>query len=64
MEDIPEGGELCVGVDMEWPVDRCTSIQGRVAVISIAWDKEIILIQVRIYDDLGQPGAIKYISLS
>jgi hypothetical protein len=61
MEDIPEGGELYVGVDMEWPVDRCTSIQGRVAVISIAWDKEIILIQVGNYDSLGQLEVINYI---
>jgi hypothetical protein len=46
MEDIPDGGELLVGMDMEWPVDLNSSIQGRVAVISIAFEKEIYLLQV------------------
>jgi hypothetical protein len=46
MEDIPDGGELFVGMDIEWPADHFSSIQGQVAVISIACNQEIYLLQV------------------
>ena len=46
MEDIKDGEELYVGMDMEWSVDRLSSIQGRVAIISIAMDHDIYLLQV------------------
>jgi len=46
MDDISNGEEMFVGMDMQWPVDRSSSIHGRVAVISIARDKEIYLLQV------------------
>ena len=46
MEDVSDDGELVVGLDMEWPVDRSCSISGRVAVISIALEREIYLLQV------------------
>ena len=36
MDDISNGEEMFVGMDMEWPVDQSSSIHGRVAVISIA----------------------------
>jgi hypothetical protein len=46
MEDIKDDKELFVALDMEWSVDRSSSIQGRVAVISIATNNEIYLLQV------------------
>jgi hypothetical protein len=38
--------ELHVGFDMEWSVDTISGIQGRVAVIQIAYEEHIYLIQV------------------
>lgn len=41
-----QNSNLPIAFDMEWPVDKTTGIQGRVALVSIGFDKEIILIQV------------------
>jgi hypothetical protein len=46
MEDVTQGEELYIGMDMEWPVDRTSSIQGQVVVISIAYEKNVFLLQV------------------
>jgi hypothetical protein len=59
MEDIPEGGELLVGMDMEWLVDLSSSIQGHVAVISIALEKEIYLLQVIVSLDTNYLTSLK-----
>lgn len=48
MDDISNGEEMFVGMDMEWPVDRSSLIHGQVAVISIAQEKEIYLLQVSV----------------
>lgn len=41
--------ELHIPFDLEWPVDRDTGIHGRVALISIVYEKVIYLIRVCVY---------------
>ena len=47
--------ELHIPFDLEWPVDRDTGIHGRVALISIVYEKAIYLIRVcvRVYSLLA-----------
>lgn len=39
--------DVILGMDMEWSVDRSTGMQGKVAVIQIAFDKSVYILQVR-----------------
>ncbi|TFY83708.1 hypothetical protein EWM64_g291 [Hericium alpestre] len=41
-----DAGELKVGFDMEWPVDRINGIQGQVAIIQISYGKDIFILQL------------------
>ncbi|KAH8068402.1 hypothetical protein BXZ70DRAFT_1069038 [Cristinia sonorae] len=41
---IPPSGDLCLAMDMEWPVDPETHLQGPVAVISIAYKQGVYVI--------------------
>lgn len=49
LECIPESDTINVAVDMEWSVDRSSGIYGRVALLSIAYEKCIYLIRVCIF---------------
>jgi len=46
MEHIKHNDEFFVALDMEWSVNREIGIQGRVALISITYGKEIFLLPV------------------
>jgi hypothetical protein len=46
LRHIPESQNLNVAMDMEWPVNLTTGIYGRVAIISISFEKSIYIIQV------------------
>ena len=46
IQNLPEEGDLYLGLDMEWPVDPTTHLQGPVAVISIAYKHGIYVIPV------------------
>ena len=48
---LSKGKKLYLGMDMEWPIDRTSSIQGQVAVISeITYEKNAFLLQVKSSD--------------
>lgn len=46
IHDQALGSEFTVALDMEWSVDRSQGIHGKVAVIQIAFDTTIFIIQV------------------
>jgi len=46
MEDISTEADVFVALDMEWPVDRANGLQGRVALISFTFGREIFLLHV------------------
>ena len=51
--------DVYAAVDMEWPVNTTTGIQGHVAVISVTFGKEIFLIPVSL-DYLGLLFCLSY----
>ncbi|KAF5383665.1 hypothetical protein D9615_003783 [Tricholomella constricta] len=62
LDKLPESESLSLAMDMEWSVDRANGIFGRVAVVSIAFNKCIYLIQLScfVHDDgyLHPPHAL------
>lgn len=56
--------ELHIPFDLEWPVDRNTGIYGRVALISIVYEKIIYLIRVRVYSLLVCCVNLNYLDFS
>ncbi|TFY78505.1 hypothetical protein EWM64_g5507 [Hericium alpestre] len=46
---LPSGSTFSLAMDMEWPVDHANGIQGRIAVITIAFDQCVYVIPVSPY---------------
>jgi hypothetical protein len=46
LRHISESQNLNIAMDMEWSVDKTTGIYGRVAIVSISFEKSIYVIQV------------------
>lgn len=46
MNDFHQGEDVFAAIDMEWPVDLVNGIQGRVALISLTFGKDIFLLPV------------------
>jgi hypothetical protein len=46
MDDLRDGEDMYVAMGMEWAVDRINGIQGRIALVSIAYESNIFLLPV------------------
>ncbi|KAG6886800.1 hypothetical protein C0992_002307 [Termitomyces sp. T32_za158] len=59
MDSLSENEDFYVAMDMEWSVDLENGIQGRVALISIAFEHEIFLLPLHCYwHDGGLPNVL------
>jgi hypothetical protein len=46
MDDLRDGEDIYVAMGMEWAVDCINGIQGRIALVSIAYESNIFLLPV------------------
>ncbi|KAI0688289.1 hypothetical protein BC835DRAFT_1529543 [Cytidiella melzeri] len=53
LQKLPANKCLDIAIDMEWPVNMTEGIYGEVAILSIAYEKSILLVHTSIYKNGG-----------